>query len=470
VVYQAQPYVSGDTLSYVVSNSVTLPDGRAFFHYEISVDSFRRHAAAGTTDRVLIIDRQSGRIIVDTAKTRLAPERLAGPSSAATRKLVSDAQLAPAGIASIFGHDAAFRRVAQHTGNANSWLVVAVASGSQASLLSILGVGSLGLAAAALALLVGGVLLFRLASRQQREQVEREAAARVAEAERAEREQENLRLAEVSQQRASEVEQLVGELRSHAAQLESAAHELAQDAEAGTAAAGEISEASQQVAQDASAQREAMLSTSDAVSRSAEASTQGLGAADEADAAVREAAASSELLAQRVGALGERSARIGGIVDVISAIAAQTNLLALNAAIEAARAGEHGRGFAVVADEVRKLAEESQASASSISQLIGEVQDELGAAIEACSQVSDGVSAARGASEVARGAFARITQDLEEAVQSLAATAELVERSAASAGRSAAGAQEARLAAARIEQAGGELQASASTLGSLAGA
>ena len=100
-------------------------------------------------------------------------------------------------------------------------------------------------------------------------------------------------------------------------------------------------------------------------------------------------------LADAVKGLGERSQEIGQIVEVITSIAAQTNLLALNAAIEAARAGEHGRGFAVVADEVRKLAEQSAESAQQISHLIAAIQEDTGKAVQSMEdgmeEVSEGI-------------------------------------------------------------------------------
>lgn len=125
-----------------------------------------------------------------------------------------------------------------------------------------------------------------------------------------------------------------------------------------------------------------------------------------------------DLSSGKVADMGARSQQIGVIVETIDEIAGQTNLLALNATIEAARAGEHGKGFAVVADEVRKLAEKSTAATKEISALIRDIQQAVAEAIQAMNESAKEVEEGVGLANQSGQALVRLLDGSETSRQS----------------------------------------------------
>jgi methyl-accepting chemotaxis protein len=130
--------------------------------------------------------------------------------------------------------------------------------------------------------------------------------------------------------------------------------------------------------------------------------------------------------------LNEYSQQIGMINATITGIADQTNLLALNAAIEAARAGESGRGFAVVAEEVRKLAEQSNAEAGNISQLIAKITDNTDSAVVAMRQNLTEVETGVEEVDKARIALEKILLAVAETVSDIDGIAKITDNEVAS--------------------------------------
>ena len=168
---------------------------------------------------------------------------------------------------------------------------------------------------------------------------------------------------------------------------------------------------------EASAATEAGLLSSQqvaiSVQQTASAALSGGEAVQQAIASMERIQQQVESTSERVRELGQKGQEIGGIIETITQIAEQTNLLALNAAIEAARAGEHGRGFAVVADEVRKLAERAAGATREIGTLVGGVRSGVEQAVTAMDSSLREVTEGAAKSEEAGKALTEIRHSAE---------------------------------------------------------
>ena len=250
--------------------------------------------------------------------------------------------------------------------------------------------------------------------------------------------------------------ELVGAMSGSAGRLSSASQQMAATSEEAGRSTGEIAQAVSDIAHGAERQAhvveqtkrsaqevtravgeaaQSAQETTDVVRHAREIIEHGVRASQQADAAMRSVRESSQQVAGVIGELASQSAQVGTIVETISAIAEQTNLLALNAAIEAARAGEQGRGFAVVADEVRKLAEGSQKAAHEISQLIGAIQSETGRAVTAVEDGAQRTEQGTRVVEEARASFEQIgasVRDIAERIERVATASQQIAASSGS--------------------------------------
>ena len=173
---------------------------------------------------------------------------------------------------------------------------------------------------------------------------------------------------------AHEIQSSTGDILQASERMRRGAEQQTAQIQGASGAVNEMSHTIQRMAENAEAATQASL-------KATQAAVKGGSSVSETIKGMQRIRAAVQTTGKKIKGLGERSLEIGAIIEVINEIATQTNLLALNAAIEAARAGEQGKGFAVVADEVRKLAERAARATKDITSLIKGIQVETSEAV-----------------------------------------------------------------------------------------
>ncbi|HTY35521.1 MAG TPA: methyl-accepting chemotaxis protein [Bacteroidota bacterium] len=223
----------------------------------------------------------------------------------------------------------------------------------------------------------------------------------------------------------------VGEASSAVAsasnQISSSTEEMAAGAQEQTSQAGEVASAVEEMTKTIVENSRNAGNTADTAKHARLAAEQGGKVVEETVAGMNRISDVVNQSAETVKALGKSSDQIGEIIGVIDDIADQTNLLALNAAIEAARAGEQGRGFAVVADEVRKLAERTTKATKEIASMIKKIQEETVGAVNAMEEGTKEVEKGRALADKAGQSLKEIvdvSQKVTDMVSQIAAASE----------------------------------------------
>jgi len=212
----------------------------------------------------------------------------------------------------------------------------------------------------------------------------------------------------------ADVSAITHDVRQASEEMAKANQQLSEGAEGQVEQATQIAQGVEELTSTIAMVAESTVAAADSTKTTVEIAAQGGVAFQETVNHIHQIAGTVETATQRVEMLGKSSVEIGKVIEVISGIADQTNLLALNAAIEAARAGEQGRGFAVVADEVRELAKRTVQATGEINQMIETIQGGISETVSCIASGKEATEAGKGKAESAQGVIDDIIKSINK--------------------------------------------------------